>query len=90
MTVRRRLVVSGRVQGVGFRVNCARQAQRLGVSGFVRNMPDGAVEVVAEGDPADVAALEAWCRSGPTFARVTSVDAVDQPPEGAATFRVLE
>ena len=89
MTVRRRIVVGGRVQGVGFRVNCAREAQRLGVGGSVRNLPDGSVEVLVEGEAAAVEALETWCRTGPSFARVESVEGIDEPPQGFVEFRIV-
>jgi acylphosphatase len=84
----RRAVVSGRVQGVGFRWSCAREAERLGVAGSVRNLPDGRVEVHAEGDEAAVAALLTWLHRGPTFARVTGVEVADADPTGATTFAV--
>lgn len=71
--VTRRAVVSGRVQGVGYRMACAREAGRLGLSGSVRNLQDGRVEVVVKGAPDEVAALLAWCAVGPPGARVTEV-----------------
>ena len=84
--IRRRLVVSGRVQGVFYRASCQREARRLGVHGWARNLDDGRVEVVAEGTPAAVAALEAWCRQGPPRALVTSVVVADERPEGLEGF----
>ena len=84
--IRRRLVVHGRVQGVFYRASCQREAQRLGVAGWARNLDDGKVEVVAEGEPDAVAALEAWCRAGPPRALVTSVTATDERPEGLTRF----
>ena len=86
--VRRRLRVTGRVQGVWFRESCREVADRLGLAGSVRNRADGAVEVVAEGPPSEVEALVAWCRSGPPAARVTGVDVVEEEPEGLVGFRV--
>jgi acylphosphatase len=86
--VRRRLRVTGRVQGVWFRESCREVAGRLGVSGSVRNRADGSVEVVAEGGPREVEALVAWCRSGPPAAEVTDVEVVDERPEGLHGFRV--
>jgi acylphosphatase len=86
--VRRRLRVTGRVQGVWFRESCREVADRLGVAGSVRNRADGTVEVVAEGPPSEVEALVAWCRSGPPAARVTGVDVVAEEPEGLVGFRV--
>jgi acylphosphatase len=69
------LVVSGRVQGVCFRLYTVREASRLGLRGWVRNLRSGEVEVLAEGDEAGLKALEAWCRQGPPHAAVTGVAA---------------
>lgn len=79
-----RAVVSGRVQGVGYRMTCATAARRLGVAGYVRNLPDGRVEVVAAGAPAAVEALVAWCRQGPPGAAVTEVAVEPASPGDAA------
>lgn len=65
--------VEGRVQGVFFRATTQEEAARLGLSGTVRNLPDGSVEVVATGDRDRVDRLIGWCRRGPAFARVDSV-----------------
>ena len=75
----RRLVVEGRVQGVGFRVNCARRARALGLSGWVRNLADGRVEILLQGPPDSIAQVERWCSFGPQLAEVTSVDVSDEP-----------
>jgi acylphosphatase len=75
----RRLVVDGRVQGVGFRVNCARRARAIGLSGWVRNLPDGRVEILLQGPPESVAQVERWCAFGPQLAEVTSVEVTDEP-----------
>jgi acylphosphatase len=84
-----RVVVRGRVQGVGFRQWAAHRARALGLLGWVRNRPDGAVEAVAEGPPH---ALDAWLlqlRDGPPMARVESVAPVFEPPTGeTAEFEV--
>lgn len=72
--VRARLLVSGRVQGVGFRWSTVDQARRLGVRGWVRNRPDGRVEAEVEGERPDVEALVAWCRRGPPAAEVDEVE----------------
>jgi acylphosphatase len=86
--VRRRLVVSGHVQGVWYRESCRRQAQALGVTGWIRNNPDGSVEAGLEGDAAAVDALIAWMRVGPPRARVTGVVVVEEPPTGEHAFVV--
>jgi acylphosphatase len=83
---RRRVVVRGQVQGVGFRASCARRAQALEVSGSVRNLADGAVEAVFEGPLAAVEAMVAWCREGPPMARVTAVDVNIEEPTGTRGF----
>jgi acylphosphatase len=80
--------VTGRVQGVWFRESCREVANRLGVTGSVRNRADGRVEVIAEGGPSEVEALVAWCRSGPPAADVTDVVVTDERPEGLTGFRV--
>ena len=88
--IRRRVVVHGQVQGVGFRWACHREAERLGVRGWVRNRPDGTVEAVAEGEPDAVEWLLAWARSGPRHAVVDRVEATDEPPEGLDGFRIAD
>jgi acylphosphatase len=65
------IVISGRVQGVGFRYSMAEEAERLGITGWVRNRRDGTVEAVVDGD--EVETLLAWARRGPPSARVTGV-----------------
>jgi acylphosphatase len=77
--IRVRVVVSGRVQGVGFRYATVSEARRLGLDGWARNLPDGSVEIVAEGDAAAVGELIAWSRQGPPGARVTSVQQTEEP-----------
>ena len=86
--VRRRVVVTGRVQGVFFRDTCQRVASGLGVRGWVRNRGDGAVELVAEGPPDRVEQLVGWCRQGPPRAQVTGVDVSGEPPAGERGFRI--
>ncbi|RYB92222.1 acylphosphatase [Nocardioides glacieisoli] len=78
--------VTGRVQGVSFRWYTQEQARGLGVTGWVRNEPDGSVLVHAEGEDDAVDALVAWCRTGPSMARVTDVAVRDAEGSGATSF----
>jgi acylphosphatase len=75
--LRRRYVIGGAVQGVGFRFFASRHGRRLGLLGWVRNLPDGQVEVVAEGDPARLAQFETELARGPSLASVTRVQQSD-------------
>lgn len=80
--------VTGRVQGVFFRVSTQRAAERLGVCGIVRNEPDGTVYIEAEGDDDAVERFLDWCREGPRKARVDRLDVQDAEPSGYASFEV--
>jgi acylphosphatase len=71
--VRAHLLISGIVQGVGYRWSCRRAAQGIGVVGWVRNLPDGRVEAVAQGSRGQVEQLIAWCHRGPEEASVTDI-----------------
>ncbi len=71
--IARRLVVRGRVQGVGFRYAAVEAAEREGVAGWVRNLRDGSVEALVQGDDAAVERVVAWCREGPRGANVSDV-----------------
>ncbi len=75
-------MISGRVQGVFFRANAQEVAQRLGLAGYVRNLPDGRVEVVAEGEEEALRRLIEWCHQGPPLARVERVEVRWQNPTG--------
>jgi len=86
--VRRRVVVHGHVQGVFFRDTARRVAERHGVTGWIRNNPDGTVEAVFEGEPEAVERLVAFCREGPRGARVEAVDIDDQAAQGTRGFAV--
>ena len=72
-----RLLIHGRVQGVWFRESMRREAERLGVTGWVRNTPDGSVEAVVQGPDAAVDTLIAWARIGPPQARVARIEQTD-------------
>ncbi len=84
--VRRRVVVSGQVQGVFFRNTCRREAARHGVAGWVRNNPDGTVEAVFEGPEDAVSAMVAWANTGPDQAVVEDVQETTEEPEGISGF----
>jgi acylphosphatase len=84
-----RVRIDGRVQGVFFRASCRRLADDLGIAGWIRNAPDGAVEAAFEGEDAAVQKLLEWCRHGPSGARVASVEVTEEPPSGAPGFRVV-
>lgn len=72
--IRVHIVVSGRVQGVGYRAGAQRYATQLGLSGWVRNQPDGSVEILAEGPDEKVEEFLAWCRSGPFMTNVANLN----------------
>ena len=74
----RRLRIHGRVQGVGFRYALLEEARRLGLTGWVRNRPDGSVEAVADGPADALDALVRWANHGPPAAAVTRVDVADE------------
>jgi len=80
--------VSGRVQGVSFRDATRRQADQLGLSGWVRNTQDGQVEAVFEGDADTVRQMIDWCESGPSSADVEDVSVENEQPEGLSGFEV--
>ena len=88
----RRFRVSGKVQGVYFRHSARLEANRLGIRGLARNLPDGSVEVLAQGSAPAVAALRQWLKRGPAQARVDSVletDAADDNLKIPAGFEVF-
>jgi len=88
-TVRAHLLITGRVQGVFFRMETKRAAEARGVNGWVRNLPDGRVEAVVEGEVDQVQSLIEWCGHGPARARVDSVDTHQEPARNAFTdFRI--
>ena len=81
--IRVRAFISGRVQGVFFRAETQKQASRLGLTGWVRNLQDGRVEVLAEGEEQRVQHLIAWCRQGPPHSRVDRVEEFTEDYSGA-------
>ena len=89
MNSRVHLVISGRVQGVFYRATTQESGHRLGLRGWVRNMPNGDVEVVAEGERDKLEALIEDCRQGPPFARVENIEIEWSEPTGEfKDFRV--
>jgi acylphosphatase len=84
----RKVIVDGRVQGVGFRQACAQAARRNRVAGWVRNRRDGRVEALFEGPTDAVVRMIEWCRAGPPLASVTEVAVSEVAPEGRSDFRV--
>jgi acylphosphatase len=80
--------VRGRVQGVGYRYFALKRAEELGLSGFVRNMPDGSVEVIAEGPDPQLSQFEARLKEGPSFARVEDVERLSLEPRGDRGFHI--
>jgi acylphosphatase len=80
--------VTGRVQGVGFRWYAVQEAERLGVTGWIRNEPDESVAGVFEGPGDAVDALVDWCRRGPSYASVRGVAVTGARPTGASEFAV--
>jgi acylphosphatase len=86
--VRRRVIASGRVQGVFFRDSTRREAERQRVAGWARNRPDGTVEAVFEGDEDAVDRLVAFVQSGPGHAEVDRAEVIAEEPEGLRGFRV--
>lgn len=76
---RYKLLIKGRVQGVYYRVSAQRKAEELGLSGFVKNEPDGSVYAEAEGDEDKIQAFTAWCHKGPPLAKVSGVETAEIP-----------
>ena len=85
-----RVVASGRVQAVGYRWACREEARRLQVGGFVRNLSDDRVEAVFEGADDAVDAMVSWCRKGPSWADVTSLEVSEEPTAGERRFVIAD
>lgn len=84
----RHVLVSGRVQGVGFRWHVRKWADELGLAGWVKNLPDGRVEVWLEGQEKSVDAMLVWLERGPPAARVANIEVVERASEGLTAFDV--
>ena len=89
MTVGRKLQISGKVQGVGFRYATLHKASELGVTGTVRNLADGRVEIVAQAKESTMNKFERWCRQGPSGSQVEDVTVADAPPGDHHEFRII-
>jgi acylphosphatase len=87
-SIRRRLVVHGKVQGVFYRDSARQAARNEGVSGWAANRSDGTVEVVLEGAPDAVGSVVGYCRQGPSSAEVHSMDVHEETPEGLTGFQI--
>ena len=86
---RKHVFVSGNVQGVGFRWAARSRAAELGLTGWVRNLPDERVELCFQGEQRAVDKMEDWCSAGPPYSRVTSISVFDDAPvEGETSFEV--
>jgi acylphosphatase len=83
-----RFLVSGKVQGVCFRASTREQALKLGLRGHARNLPDGGVEVLAQGDASALDALHRWLHAGPPMARVESVERGEADPVDSGGFQL--
>lgn len=84
-----RYLVSGRVQGVWFRACTCEQAQKLGLTGWVRNLPEGQVEALVCGPSAQVELLHQWLQRGPRLAKVAAVHSEEQPWQEHIDFKVI-
>ena len=88
--IRKRAIVTGTVQGVGFRWSAREAARRFGVTGFARNRHDGTVELELEGTREAVDRMLAWLRTGPPGSEVADVAVTDATPDGDDAFRIRE
>lgn len=85
-----RVRITGRVQGVFFRLKTKQEADRIGLKGWVRNLADGSVEALFEGDPEKLTQMEDWCRKGPPFSRVDHVQTeTETNPADYKNFDIL-
>lgn len=87
--IARLITVKGKVQGVGFRFHTKMEAQKLGVTGTVKNQHDGTVMIWAEGESVQVDAFISWCKIGPAHARVDQLDILEVSPQGFVEFIIL-
>ncbi|WP_348788341.1 acylphosphatase [Leifsonia sp. NPDC080035] len=90
LVIRKRAIVTGQVQGVGFRWSAREEAHRLGVAGWARNRADGSVEVEVEGEPDAVERMLDWLRTGPPGSGVDTVEVADATVDGDDEFRIRQ
>ena len=90
MNTVRHYLISGRVQGVWYRGSCQQQALKLGLKGWVRNLPDGRVEAVASGSESSLEEFEHWLQQGPPMARVTDVDIRPDEEQVWQSFELID
>lgn len=83
------VLISGKVQGVGFRASTRRRAKNLELAGWVKNTEDGKVEAVFEGEDDNVEEMLDWCRKGPSIAKVVNVDVEEEEPEILEEFDLI-
>lgn len=83
-----RVIIKGRVQGVFYRASTKKQADQLGIQGWVRNLPDGSVEALFQGDQTIISKMLAWCRQGPPASKVETVST--ENPEMTERFKTFE
>ncbi|MDJ0338038.1 acylphosphatase [Cryobacterium sp. PH31-O1] len=86
--IRKRVLASGEVQGVGFRYHARARALQLGLVGYVRNRPDGSVELEIEGPEASVSRMLLWLQTGPRYAVVTTLEVGDVAATGESEFQI--
>jgi len=82
------IIVTGRVQGVGFRYYTKLKADELSLRGWVQNLPDGSVEIIVQGDPENINAFIEWCHSGPSSSNVNKLDYRESKLEAFSDFRI--
>lgn len=88
--LKKRFIISGRVQGVFYRASMLHEARRLGLNGWVRNRFDGTVEACVQGDGQEIELMRLWCSRGPDMARVDNVEITDAEQEpDCADFKIL-
>ncbi|MEZ4896412.1 MAG: acylphosphatase [Saprospiraceae bacterium] len=86
----KRLIIQGKVQGVWYRATARKMAEELGLTGYVRNLPDGAVEAFVQGREDQLMEFEAWCKMGPPLAQVSQVSVATVPEDpGYGDFSIL-